>query len=257
MKTNIKSVVIESMTIPFTISIAGHDDQLVKQLLQQLIQPVQAGLEVVNKRYSTYLEGSLVNDFRNGDDDLLKRDAEFKQVYDACLKAKAITNGYFDPFDDNDLYDPLGYVKGWAIKRLFQTELLPLMKHPEIDGVCFNGGGDLQFAGTGDFKWTIGIEDPKATNQLVASYQLQNGGMATSGYSKRGEHIRVNGAPDLLQVTTYSSSLTKSDIWATAGLAAGEAEFRRLIQANKLTGCFVNQNHQLSYFSGGMITNVE
>ncbi|MEJ6400875.1 FAD:protein FMN transferase [Nicoliella lavandulae] len=257
MTVTVKSTVVESMTIPFTISIAGQDVELIKSRLHQLAGSIKSALDQIDRRYSTYRPDSLVSQFRDGNEELLVTDAEFKQVYDACLNAKQLTNGCFDPFDSQQRYDPLGYVKGWAIELLFDRYLRPELQRTEIVGVCLNGGGDMQFASQHDFKWQIGIEDPSDLQTLIAGYQLTNGGLATSGYSKRGAHVRSSGQPDLLQVTVFAPKLATADVWATALLAAGEQSLRQLVADHQLSGCFVNQHHQLSYFNQGVITDVD
>ncbi|UQS86122.1 FAD:protein FMN transferase (plasmid) [Nicoliella spurrieriana] len=257
MDTIIKSTVVESMTIPFTISVAGQDSEQVQSTVQSLIKPVLYRLEQINQRYSTFLDHSLVSEFNRGNQQILNTDAEFRFIYDQCQVMKHNSDGYFNATDEFNHYDPLGYVKGWAIETIFDQLMRPLLRNQFIDGVSLNGGGDLQFASQNGFQWQIGIESPIDRLQLVASYQFKNGAVATSGFSKRGAHIRISGSNDLLQVTMYASDLTNADCWATAGIAAGELELRRLIEQHHLTGCFVNQNQRLSYFIRGTITDAE
>lgn len=96
------------------------------------------------------------------------------------------------------------------------------------------------------------MEDPQNLQVLVGAYALANGAMATSGTSKRGQHIKVAGAQDLLQVTIIDRDLTQADIWATAGIAAGWDNFKPLIKQHRLSGMAVTKSQVIEFDRGVM-----
>ncbi|WP_203641347.1 FAD:protein FMN transferase [Levilactobacillus andaensis] len=108
---------------------------------------------------------------------------------------------------------------------------------------AINGAGDLQagIAATTAFRWQVGIEDPHDRQQLLASFQLGNGAMATSGTSQHGEHIiRQDTQRILQQATIITRDLITADIWATAAISLGPTAFNRLT-AGRLQSVLVDQ----------------
>lgn len=255
MKTIIKANVVEAMTVPFTISVAATDEGLAYEYLGSVTPLIEADLKRVDARFSPFKDDSLVSRFQRGEDSLLALDREFQQVYGAVSVAKDQTEGLFNPYYGGK-YDPTGYVKGWSIQTAFEKHLTPLLEDSRVVGVCLNGGGDMQFASQHDFTWNIGIEDPRDLQSYLAAYQLTNGAVATSGYSKRGHHIQAVKEDDLLQVTVVDDQLSFADVWATAGMAAGQAEFDALIAKYRLSGLYLTQTGQLVVFNRGAINNV-
>lgn len=251
----IKSKVIAMMTIPFTVSLAATDEVVIIEAFEIVINPIRQRLAQIEKAYSAFRDDSLVRRYQNGDDQVLIANLEFQQIFAATTEAQRQTAGYFDP-RFNGQYDPTGYVKGWAIETIFKNYLVPLLDDPRITAVCLNGGGDLQVASRSDrdFSWQIGVEDPQNLQVLIGAYALANGAMATSGTSKRGQHIKVAGAQDLLQVTIIDRDLTQADIWATAGIAAGWDNFQPLIKQHCLSGMAVTKS-QVIEFDRGVMTD--
>ena len=169
--------------------------------------------------------------------------------------AQGITEGYFDPHFDGK-FNPTGLVKGWAIEKIFDKELLPLLNQPEIVGVSLNGGGDIKTAVTNQngFVWNVGIENPTNSNSIIGQYALTNNGIATSGISKRSEHIKRNPS-SLKQATVISDSLTEADVWATAIMAAGTQQGFDLIRKNELSGVLLDSRLGEIVFQGGEISH--
>ncbi|MGT2843726.1 FAD:protein FMN transferase [Streptococcus hongkongensis] len=151
------------------------------------------------------------------------------------------TDGRFDPFYKGD-YDPTGYIKGWAIEKIVTTYLQTLLDVPEIIAVCLNGGGDMQFFTDpkSEFRWTLAIEDPDHLNKVIAIYQLANGALATSGFSKRGHHTFQEEGSKIKQVTILGDNLGMVDIWATVGLASNEYHFNQIISKHRLSGLYLS-----------------
>lgn len=251
----IKSETFEKMTIPFTVSIAAEYSFLALEYLQAVVPQIKKELTRIENEYSPFIETSLVSRYQSGEEKILFENDEFQEIFSATITAKEITDGAFDPYFSHQ-YDPTGYTKGWAIEKIFRQILHPLLVDKKVSGVCLNGGGDLQFESQNHFSWKIGIENPLNLQQIIASYHLENGSLATSGISKRDQHINVVGTADLMQVTVYANNLTYSDIWATAGISAGETLFNQLISQFKLTGFYVNQGGNIAIFEGGRIQHV-
>lgn len=246
----IKSEIFEKMNIPFTVSIASEDSFLAFEYLQKVVPKLKKELNRIENDYSPFIETSLVSRYQAGEDRILLENNEFQEIVAATLTAKTYTDEAFDPYF-SDQYDPTGYTKGWAIEKAFGQVLHPLLGDQKISGVCLNGGGDLQFESQNYFFWNIGIENPFNLQEIIASYHLENGSVATSGRSKRGQHIKTVSKSDLVQVTICANNLTYSDIWATAGMAAGETLFNRLISKFKLTGFYMKQDGNVVIFDRG------
>ncbi|MGT2925752.1 FAD:protein FMN transferase [Streptococcus cuniculipharyngis] len=246
----IQSHTIEAMTMPFTLCLVGQDKQVVTEALSQLVEPVTEELGRLEAKFSPFLPHSLVTQFRQGQVKVLF-DKEFQEVYTAVQAAKIETEGFFNPYD-HDAYDPTGFVKGWIVEKIYRKYLLPLLVNPLIEAVAINGAGDMQFATaqSSDFSWKIGIENPDKPQDLLAQLTMKAGAVATSGYSKRGRHLRILGPEDLKQVTIIGHSLSWADVWATAALSAGQTVFDRLLVQEKLSGLYIHQTG-LQFFRNG------
>ncbi len=234
--------VINKMNVPFTIRIAVKKQTAeVKNIFNKIIQDTKLWLETIDTEFSPFKSDSLVTKFRNGNKEIILQSDRFGEVYSLSSLAKDETEGFFNPFFDGG-YNPTGLVKGWAIEKIFNQKLLLLLRQAEIVGVSLNGGGDIQTAvdPKSDFQWFVGIENPQKAETIIGQYALKNSGIATSGLSKRGEHIkRVNSS--IQQVTVVADSLTEADVWATAGMAAGTDKFLQLIAKNQLSGILVDK----------------
>jgi thiamine biosynthesis lipoprotein len=131
-----------------------------------------------------------------------------------------------------------------------------LLQHSQVVGISLNSGGDLQFMTRNDssFYWKVGIENPSNLQQLSAIYQMKDGAIATSGFSKRGQHIANLTDHSLLQVTIIADSLTWADVWATAALTAGRQNFLELLKVNRLSGVLITPTSTI-LFSKGRLTD--
>lgn len=227
----------EAMTIPFTATIVTRDPEEGQKLLNKVIPAIQKELDRIEADYSPFREDSLVSRFVAGQDEILLNNQEFYAIYAACARAEMETQGYFTAYYMGT-YDPTGYVKGWAVEKIFNQFLKPLFAYDSIVAICFNGGGDMQFASQtdSDFQWKLAVEDPEKPQEIKAIYQLANGAMATSGFSKRGQHSRQVQGSQTQQVTIIANSLAQADIWATVGLISSTSDFETMIIKGKLSG---------------------
>ncbi|HFU4190284.1 TPA: FAD:protein FMN transferase [Streptococcus suis] len=245
---NIINRTVEAMTLPFTISLAVTQASQLEEELESLSLEILAELERLEEKFSAFRPSSLVCRFQDGDRSVLL-DHEFQEVFALAEMAHRETEGAFDPYYKG-IYDPTGLVKGWVIEHIFQTKLLPYLQHPDVEAVCLNGGGDMQFATkeTSDFLWKIGIENPENLQEILAVFSAKNGAIATSGYSKRGQHIQSQN--DIQQITFMDTSLTRADIWATAGLSIPENALNEAIARQQLSGLYI-KSQQLQFFQKG------
>ncbi|HFU4117276.1 TPA: FAD:protein FMN transferase [Streptococcus suis] len=236
------------MTLPFTISLATTQASQLEEELESLSMAILTELERLEEKFSAFRPSSLVCRFQDGDRSVLL-DQEFQEVFALAEMAHQETEGAFDPYYKG-IYDPTGLVKGWVIEKIFQNKLHPYLQHPDVEAVCLNGGGDMQFAtkDTSDFVWKIGIENPENLQEILAVFTAKNGAIATSGYSKRGQHIQAKNG--LQQITFMDTSLTRADVWATAGLSMPENTLKEAIAQKQLSGLFIKQE-QLQFFQKG------
>lgn len=239
---------VEAMTLPFTISLAVTQASQLEEELESLSLEILAELERLEEKFSAFRPSSMVCRFQDGDRSVLL-DQEFQEVFALAEMAHRETEGAFDPYYKG-IYDPTGLVKGWVIEKIFQNKLHPYLQHPDVEAICLNGGGDMQFAtkDTSDFVWKIGIENPENLQEILAVFTAKNGAIATSGYSKRGQHIQAKN--DLQQITFMDSSLTRADVWATAGLSMPENTLKEAIAQQQLSGLYI-KSQQLQFFQKG------
>ncbi|MFC6176334.1 FAD:protein FMN transferase [Companilactobacillus huachuanensis] len=262
MKTNqyfFPNQVIEQMNIPFTVKLATTDpDEVVMEQLKLATDKINHRLVEIDRDFSPFRTDSLVSKYQRGDRNPILDSNDFQIVYGQAILAEQMTDKIFTPYFDGK-FDPTGLVKGWAIEQTFDKYLTPLLDDPKIEGISLNGGGDIKFATkvNSEFCWGIGIEDPDNLQRILATYYLKNGAIATSGDSKRGEHI-VRQIPNKIeQVTVVDKSLVTADIWATVGVSAGLDKFSEFVEKYQLSGIIIDQHRSPINFSEGMITNVE
>jgi thiamine biosynthesis lipoprotein len=141
----------------------------------------------INEVFSTYIPESQISLLRSGKLKLSDCDDSVRQVWDACLYAKTVSDGYFDPWCVDGGFDPSGYVKGWAADRGIE-----ILKKHGAENIQINCGGDLSLAGGFETNkpWSIGIRHPEEAHTVVKVFDITDGAIATSGTYERGAHIR-------------------------------------------------------------------
>lgn len=249
----IRARVVNAMTIPFTIQLVaspGTAPGRLDALASQTAPRIKSWLDHVEAVFSPFRADSAVGRARAGDWRALLDDPDFAEVHMLVKQTEQLTDGHFSATHAG-VYDPTGLVKGWAIERAHERFLMPLMRSGDVAAAALGGGGDIRtaVAHDADFAWRIGVDNPFATEQddpfatgqddppleppagtpsILRTITLRNGAVATSGTSKRGEHI-TRTAHDLAQATVIDDRLVFADMWATAAIAAGERAFRDLI----------------------------
>ncbi|SDB20432.1 thiamine biosynthesis lipoprotein [Streptococcus henryi] len=247
------SRVLEAMTIPFTLTLVVKDKHEGEVLMEELLSTVQTELNRIEANYSAFLPDSLICRFQTGDKNVLLN-SEFQHIFAIVTQAYLQTDGLFNPYY-NGVFDPTGFVKGWAVEKIFREKLLPLFQKQTVEALCFNGGGDMQFASKDEsnFSWVVGIEDPNDLTKICARLKLKTGAIATSGYSKRGRHIQVSENSQIKQLTIIENNLGDADIYATAGLVANQEQFQNLVHKHQLTGLYVT-DQGTHFFKEGVMS---
>ena len=256
-----KTYVLNRMNMPFTIAFVRVDfDEMLIDELNQVVNDIDKYLKNVEEKFSPFLPDSLVSRHTDLGEELQDTffDLEYQEVYSRSIIAKKETQGLFDPFYDGK-YNPTGFVKGWAIENAFMKYIKPLIDNNIIEAGAINGAGDIQ-VGTrldSDFSWEIGIENPENKEKIIAKYSIKNGAVATSGLSKKGQHIKSDNDINYVQVTVVGTYLSDVDVLATAGVVSDEKIWSEIVESKLLTGILLTKKGIKRVFEEGKIMDVE
>ena len=256
-----KTYVLKRMNMPFTIAFVRVDfDEMLIDALKQVVNDIDKYLKNVEEKFSPFLQDSLVSRHTDLGEELQDTffDLEYQEVYSRSIIAKKETQGLFDPFYDGK-YNPTGFVKGWAIENAFMKYIKPLIDNNIIEAGAINGAGDIQ-VGTrldSNFSWEIGIENPEDKEKIIAKYSIKNGAVATSGLSKKGQHIKSDNDINHVQVTVVGTYLSDVDVLATAGVVSDEKIWSEIVESKLLTGILLTKEGIKRVFEEGKITDVE
>lgn len=200
------------MGMPISIDIPGCDEPAVYERAFNR-------LRAIDERFSTYKPDSEVSRYIRGELNQSKLSNELKDVIVACRQASKTTDGYFSAWASGQ-FDPLGYVKGWAIAQAGQAIVSQGYKT-----FCIGAGGDIMARSAGKKIWNIGIQDPFDRTKILNKLSIANGAVATSGNYARGPHIvnpTTGQASDFwASVTVAGPDIIRADVLATACFAMG------------------------------------
>lgn len=144
---------------------------------------------------------------------------------------------------NNAKVDLGGIAKGYTAERIIQ-----ILQEHGIEHALISLGGNIQTLGSkpDGSPWSIGIQDPLNTNQIIAKLQIHQGAVVTSGgyiryFEQDGHryHHIINphsGYPadsDLLSVSIISKDGTLADALSTALFVMGEDAAIRYWQNHK------------------------
>ena len=256
-----KTYVLKRMNMPFTIAFVRDSfDEILIDALNQIVYEIDKYLQNVEEKFSPFLSESLVSRHTDLGEELQDDffDIEYQEVYSRSIIAKKETQILFDPFF-NGKYNPTGFVKGWAIENAFMKYIKPLIDNNIIEAGAINGAGDIQ-VGTrldSNFSWEIGIENPEDKEKIIAKYSIKNGAVATSGLSKKGQHIKSDNDINHVQVTVVGTYLSDVDVLATAGVVANEKIWSEIVENKLLTGILLTKEGIKRVFEEGKITDVK
>ena len=256
-----KTYVLKRMNMPFTIAFVRDSfDEILIDALNQIVYEIDKYLQNVEEKFSPFLSESLVSRHTDLGEELQDDffDIEYQEVYSRSIIAKKETQGLFNPFFDGK-YNPTGFVKGWAIENAFMKYIKPLIDNNIIEAGAINGAGDIQ-VGTrldNNFSWEIGIENPEDKGKIIAKYSIKNGAVATSGLSKKGQHIKSDNDINYVQVTVVGTYLSDVDVLATAGVVSDEKIWSEIVESKLLTGILLTKKGIKRVFEEGKIMDVE
>ena len=216
--------IFHSMGIPIHLTMVGISPKEADLALQKAEQVFHE----YDLRFSRFKPESELMTLNTSNGTWCKVSIELFQVIKKCVALAVETNGAFDPsvggilasygyglpenfalntpyptyrdiaFNDRELLirlapsqilEPACIVKGIAIDTAGKAikESFDL----RTQGFMINAGGDILTQGVFENKqlWNIAIQDPRASDAIVATVKIQNAGMATSGtYRTHGEN---------------------------------------------------------------------
>lgn len=176
-------------------------------------------LRSIDRQFSTYKPHSELSRYRANELQDDATSALFQEIKAACEMYSKQTEGYFSAYY-NGSYDPTGLVKSWAIRHA-----ATLLGSMGVHTYMINIAGDIFVASNTDKVWTIGVQDPASSIEILGTVSLRNGGVATSGTYERGHHI-INPhteqvAEELVSATVYGADIVTADVLATTCIAMG------------------------------------
>lgn len=185
------------------------------------IEEVFIYLRGVDEQFSTYKKTSEVSRINNK---MLKKknySMEMKKVLKIGEKTKNETGGYFDVWN-NDLLDPSGIVKGYAINKASE-----ILKKKGYKNFFVEIAGDIQVSGLNVGKrWKVGIKNPFNNSEIVKVLLVSDKGIATSGTYARGNHIynpKGQVQQEIVSLTVIANDVLEADRIATGAFAMGKA----------------------------------
>lgn len=244
----------ELMGTVFSAHVIGTPSDLPQ--VESAIASCFAHLSELEAVFSPFRPSSDITRLRTGAAPLDDLDPRVAVVADACRAVETETAGRFSAWRDG-WFDPTGYVKGWAADVAAQRWLIPLLTMPGVTAVGLNAGGDVRVstAPGADWVWRIGIADPAHPGEVVATVELRDGAVATSGIAERGAHIvdpRDGSVADgLLSATVVAADLATADTWATAAVVAGD-DLSWVATAPVSSGLIVARDGAVRRWAGGI-----
>jgi len=157
-----------------------------------------------------------------------------------------------------------GIAKGYAVDRAF--EVLTSLGYKNL---IVNAGGDLRTGGLKNNEpWSIGIQNPRSAEKVMAAISVINSAVATSGdyekfffhEGKRYHHILnpKTGFPaeGCQSVTILSKDGTTADGLATAVFILGPEKGYALCQRLEGVECFIVDKEGKTHFSPNLKTKI-
>lgn len=179
----------------------------------------------IEAKFSRYLKDNIIYQINNANGQSIEVDEETGRMFDFADQCYQLSEGYFDitsgvlrrcwRFEgrefapDQQALDELLNLIGWD-KVAWNNQTIKLLPNMEIDlggigkeyavdrvaemayqfeiqNVMINFGGDIRALHNIDENnpWVIGIESPDQSDNAIGKVELKNGGVATSGDTKR------------------------------------------------------------------------
>jgi thiamine biosynthesis lipoprotein len=230
-----------------------------RDLFEHAVQACWHELRDIERRFSVYRADSDICRLARGEIKLARTDRRVREVEELCHEALSRTEGRFDAWREG-WFDPSGLVKGWAIDRVAQRHLAPLLKKVGAAAVGLNAGGDMRLftAPTSAWRWRVGISDPVATTgrRILATVEIADGAVATSGTAERRAVVldprTGEPATSVASATVLADTLTEADLWATTAVVAGFDDLRWIGGAGTRSGLLIAPDGATRRWAGAM-----
>ena len=241
-------------------------DRPLDGIVAEQLDGCMADLREIDRLFSTYRDDSEISRMHRGELSEADADPRIREVSLACDAAEIATGGRFSAHW-RGWFDPTGYVKGWAVERAHRAWLAPLLdpvrRDPRIppDAVIaagLNAGGDMQLASAprSDWIWRVGIADPARPGSLVATVEVVDGAVATSGIAERGAHIldprTGEPASGALSATVIAEGLADADLWATTAVVAGAEDLGWIASVPQTSGLIIGLGGRIRRWTRGV-----
>lgn len=205
--------------------------------------------------FSTYRGDSDVSRLRDEGLELCELDARVAEVAERCRDLRLASGGRFDAHWQG-WFDPTGYVKGWSVDAA-AAAFDELLADGVVEAVGLNVGGDMRLrtAPGSEHAWTVGIAHPVHAGVLLATVEIVDGAVATSGTAERGAHLvdprtgERRAGP--VSATVLADDLATADAWATVAAIAGVDDFAWMPAAPVASGV-VWEHGDVRRFAGGV-----
>ncbi|CAB4704779.1 MAG: FAD:protein FMN transferase [Actinobacteria bacterium] len=205
-------------------SVHVHDVAPVSEI-EAAIDELFVELDRLEALFSTFRPDSEISRINSGAIHPVDCSREVIDVLDACTWLEQASAGAFDIRRAGlaGPIDPAGFVKGWAAERAAAALARRGLEHWYV-----SVGGDIVVSGepSPGERWRIGIADPFRPGSVLASLDIADGAVATSGTAERGSHLwnARGGVPPatFVSVTVMGPSLAWADAFATTVFVMGE-----------------------------------
>lgn len=212
-----------------------------------------AEAERIESKYSRFRTGTVVDKINRASGRSVEVDSETAGLLNYASECFSLSDGLFD------ITAVGGQSKrGWAkVSWVNPFIALPLDVQIDLGGICkeyaadrilallvnrfglstlVNLGGDI--AASGSRLWSVGIENVITPGAIARTVHVRQGGVATSGTTKRPGHILhpqtgkpIRRAPE--SVTVAARTCTEAGFWSTLAILQG-AKAESFLQAQSL-----------------------
>lgn len=251
------NMIIEQMNTKFTIEIATtNPDIIVMNQLKNATDRISEQLEKIDRDFSPFRYDSLVSKFQRGDKSPLRFSNDFEFIYNSSVLAEQMTDSIYTSYFAGK-YDPSKLVRSWAIEQAFDTCMVPMLKHPNIDGIWLSDGNQIKVATKqgSDFSWSIDIKDSKKSDEIVTTYYLKNG--VISMMEVADNNTLHAGHNNVKQSIILGNSLIETGIWAEVSASADIEKIAAFIGHYHLSGIVIDQQNSYMNFNNGTISNAK
>lgn len=228
----------------------------------ELLAIAREEAERIESRYSRYRPGNIVHAMNTSQGETVRVDEETAALLDYSAQCYLMSEGLFDVtvgslrhpsasrigwdqvrWKRPDLQMPAGFEIdfGGICKEYAADRILKLLRERTSVSLLVNLGGDI--AAYGQRSWTVGLEDATKAGEVARTVTLREGGVATSGTTKRPGHLLnpqtaqpVTNTP--LSVTVAAATCTEAGFWSTLAMLHG-AEAESFLERQSLSyWCF-------------------